>query len=76
MLFVILHDNQTPDAKHVVAAQLDGPPFDLHAHGARVVVDLGYVAQDLCVDFGADGFGEMFAEFWVFDLARESAFYA
>jgi hypothetical protein len=60
----------------VLAAQFDGPPFNLHAHGARVVVDLGNVAEDLGVYFGADGFGEMLGELWVFDLAGEGLLYA
>jgi hypothetical protein len=54
MLLVVLHDNQTPDAEDVAASQLHGSPLDLHTHGAGVVIDLGNVAQDLSVDFGAD----------------------
>jgi hypothetical protein len=76
MLFVILHDNQAPYAKSMFAAQLHGPPFNLHAHGARVIVDLGDVGQDGRVDFGAHGFGQVFGERWVGYLSRESAFYA
>lgn len=60
MLLVVLHDDQAPDAEDVVASELDWAPFDFHTHGAGVVVDLGDVAEDLGVDFGTDGFGEMF----------------
>lgn len=76
MLLVILHDNQAPYAKDVIAAQFDGAPFYLHAHGTRVVVDLRDVGQDDGVDFCTDGFGEVFGELWVFDLAGESLFNA
>jgi len=55
----------------MVAAKLYGPPLDLHAHRARVVVYLRDVREDLCVDLCADGFGEVFRELWVFYLARE-----
>lgn len=44
----------------MVAPKLDRAPFDLHAHRTRVIVDLGDVAQDLGIDFGANSFGEMF----------------
>jgi hypothetical protein len=71
VLLVVLHDDQAPDAENVVASKLDRTPFDLHAHGTRVIVDLGDVAKDMGVDFCADGFGEMFRELWVLDLTRE-----
>jgi hypothetical protein len=60
----------------VVAAKFDGPPLEFHAHGARVVVYLWDVREDLCVYFGAHGFGEVLRELWVFYLARERGFYA
>lgn len=60
VLLVVLHDDQASNAEDVVASELDRAPFDLHAHGTGVVVDLGDVAQDLGVYFGTDGFGEMF----------------
>jgi hypothetical protein len=44
----------------MVAAEFYGPPLNFHAHGARVVIYLRDVGEDLCVDFGADGLGEMF----------------
>ena len=59
-MLVVLHDDQAANAEDVVAAEFDWAPFDLHAHGTGVVVDLGDVAQDLGVYFGTDGFGEMF----------------
>jgi hypothetical protein len=43
VLPIILHHDQTSDAKHVAAPELHGPPLDFHAHGAAVVVDLGDV---------------------------------
>jgi hypothetical protein len=33
VLLVVLHDYQAPDAKGMATAQLDGSPFELHAHG-------------------------------------------
>ena len=60
VLLVVLHDDQAPDAKGMVAAEFYGPPLNFHAHGARVVIYLRDVGEDLCVDFGADGLGEMF----------------
>ena len=74
MLLIILHNNEAANAKHMLAAQLNRAPFYLHAHGARVVVDLGYVAQDLRVYFCAHGFGEVFGELGVGDLAGEGLF--
>lgn len=59
VLLVILHNNQTSDAKCVAAAKLHRPPLDLKAHGTGVVVDLGNVRENLRVDFGADCFGEV-----------------
>jgi hypothetical protein len=38
VLLVVLHDDQAPDTERVSAAELHWPPFDLEAHGARVVV--------------------------------------
>jgi hypothetical protein len=58
-LLVVLHDDQASDAKGVVAAKFDGPPLEFHAHGARVVVYLWDVREDLCVHLGAHGFGEV-----------------
>jgi hypothetical protein len=43
MLLVILHDNQAAYAENMATPQLYGAPFDFHAHGAGVVVDLGDV---------------------------------
>lgn len=60
MLLIILHNNQAPDAEDMAAPKLDGSPFDLHAHGTGVVVDLGNVAQYLSVNLGTNSFGEMF----------------
>jgi hypothetical protein len=76
VLLLVLHDDQAANAENVPAAQFDRPPFDLHAHGARVVVDLGDVAEDLSVYFCADGFSEMLGELWVFNLAGEGLLYA
>lgn len=55
----------------MLASQSNGPPFDLKAHGAAVVVDLGDVAENLRVDFCADGFGEVLGEVGIFDLSWE-----
>ena len=60
VLLVILHHNQAPNAEDVLTAELDRPPLDLHTHRAGVIIDLRDVAQNLSVNFGADGFGEMF----------------
>ena len=59
VLFIVLHYDQASDAECVVAAELDRSPLYLHAHGTRVVVDLGHMRQDLCVYFCADGFGQV-----------------
>ena len=67
MLLVRLHDDQTPDAEGVATAELDGTPLDVHAHGTRVVVDLGYVREDLGVYFCADGLGQVLGEAGVGD---------
>jgi hypothetical protein len=75
VLLLVLHDDEAAYAEDVPALQLYGPPFDLHAHGAGVVVDLGDVAEYLRVDFCADGFGEVLGELWVFDLSREGSLY-
>jgi hypothetical protein len=76
VLLVVLHDNQAPNAEDVATSQLDRPPLDLHTHGAGVVIDLGNVAQDLSVDFGADSLCEMLRELWVLDLTRECLLHA
>jgi hypothetical protein len=57
VLLVVLHDDQAADAKCMAAAEFDGPPLNLHAHGARVVVDLRHVRQDLGVYLCAYGLG-------------------
>lgn len=76
MLLVRLHNNQAANAKHMLAAKTNRSPFDLEAHGTAVVVELGNAAEDLVVDFGADGFGEMLRELWVGNLAGKGGFYA
>jgi hypothetical protein len=60
----------------VLTSQLDGAPFNLHAHWTGVVVDLRDAAENLGVDFCADGFGEVLRELWILDLAREGLFHA
>jgi hypothetical protein len=76
MLLVRLHDDQAANTEHVVAAKANRTPFDLEAHGTAVVIELGDVAEDLRVDFGADGFGEVLGEFGVGDLAGKRGFHA
>lgn len=59
MLFVVLHDDQAANAEDMFASQFDGPPFDLHAHWARIIVNLWDVAEDLGVDLCAHSLGKM-----------------
>ena len=76
MLLVVLHDDQTPYAEGVATTKLHGTPFDLKAHGARVIIQLRDMRQDLSIDFGTDCFGEMFRKFRVLDLTGEGGLYA
>jgi hypothetical protein len=57
------------------APEFYGPPLDFHAHWTRIVVNLRNVGEDLRVDLGAYGFGEMLREFGVFHLTGKSLFY-
>jgi hypothetical protein len=59
-LLLGLHDDQAANAENVPTLEFDRPPFNLHTCGTAVVVDLGDVAKNLSIDFGADGFGEVF----------------
>ena len=72
MLFLVLHNDQAPDAKRVSATELHWPPLEVEAHGAGIVLELRNMRQDLSVNFGAHGLGEMFGKLWIFDLSRES----
>jgi hypothetical protein len=76
VLLIVLHDDQASYAKYMSTPEFYGPPFNLHAHGARVVVDLRNVGEDLRVDLRAYGFGEMLREFGVLDLPGEGLFHA
>lgn len=74
VLLLRLHDNQTANAENVLTSQTHGPPLDLVAHRAAIVVDLGHMAEDLVIYFGAHGFGEVLGKVWVLDLAWEGGF--
>jgi hypothetical protein len=58
------------------APEFYGPPLDFHAHWTRIVVNLRNVGEDLRVDLGAYGFGEMLRKFGVLDLPGEGLFHA
>lgn len=76
MLPVILHDDEAADTEGVAAIELHRAPFDLHAHGAGVIVYLGYVGKNLCVYFRTHSFGKVFGEGGVFDLTGEGGLYS
>ena len=75
MLLVVLHDDQAANAERVATAKLHRPPLYVKAHGARVIIELRNVRQDLSVHLGADGFGKMLGELWILHLAREGGLY-
>ena len=70
LLLFRLHGDQAADAKDMPTSQFHGSPLDLHARRTAVVVDLGHVAKDLRIDFGAHRFGEVFREGGIDDLVR------
>jgi hypothetical protein len=76
VLFIRLHDDQTPDAEDVPAAQLHRPPLQLHAHGARVVVEQRHVRNHRRVDLRAHGFCEVLGKLGELDLLGEGRFHA
>ena len=76
ILRIVLHDDEAADAEDVAAGEPDGPPLEIHAHGARVVLDLGHVGEDLGVDLCADGAGEVLGELGIGDLLGDRGLYA
>ena len=71
MLFICLHNDEAANAEDVPATQFYRPPFELHAHGAGVIVYEGNVRDYGGVDLGTHCFGEIFRKLRKFDLLGE-----